>query len=357
MIKNKNKTKILKLNFVFNLFSFNSGSSSGSGGSIPHSFSVDEIQKMRVKLKSSKSYPNDLIRQESEQMNEKNESTDAKLNENKNVQTIKSVHQKDKLSAIHDECDNSSSGVSSDQEITSNNKTIIKTSSNSIIITTKEQTNIKPNAENNNINKNKLQQQQHGILKTNNSSNATANSNVIESINKKSINLPPLSNTTKKISAAIADDTKNANDDFDEPPSPPLKGFQRHNSLTRKQAATIAINRALYTKSAVSLVQLPPPIEADSDETDQTHYHAAEYQKNNRNIERTRAPICDKNRNDEQDIVLAPPPEFSDSVCTNSTVTKCNNATTTTGTSNASGRNVSVRIVGAVPKTSRLQSH
>ncbi|XP_046672398.1 SH3 and multiple ankyrin repeat domains protein 3 isoform X7 [Homalodisca vitripennis] len=58
-----------------------SGGSSTSSGSLPHSFSVDEIQKVRTQLKSSKSYPNDFLMQGGE------------------------------------DGDNSSSGVSSDQEI------------------------------------------------------------------------------------------------------------------------------------------------------------------------------------------------------------------------------------------------
>lgn len=53
---------------------------STSSGSLPHSFSVDEIQKVRTQLKSSKSYPNDFLMQ-------------------------------------GEDGDNSSSGVSSDQEI------------------------------------------------------------------------------------------------------------------------------------------------------------------------------------------------------------------------------------------------
>lgn len=58
-----------------------SGGSSTSSGSLPHSFSVDEIQKVRTQLKSSKSYPNDFL-------------------------------------PGGEDGDNSSSGVSSDQEIT-----------------------------------------------------------------------------------------------------------------------------------------------------------------------------------------------------------------------------------------------
>ncbi|XP_014240790.1 SH3 and multiple ankyrin repeat domains protein 3 isoform X2 [Cimex lectularius] len=61
-----------------------SGNSSTSSGSLPHSFSVDEIQKVRTQLKSSKSYPNDFLLQGTE------------------------------------DGDNSSSGVSSDQEIPGN---------------------------------------------------------------------------------------------------------------------------------------------------------------------------------------------------------------------------------------------
>lgn len=61
-----------------------SGSSSGSS-SIPHSFSVDEIQKVRTRLKSSKSYPNDFLLQQTQQLME--------------------------------DGDNSSSGVSSDQDV------------------------------------------------------------------------------------------------------------------------------------------------------------------------------------------------------------------------------------------------
>lgn len=54
-----------------------------------HSFSVDEIQKVRTQLKSSKSYPNDfLIKQ-----------------------------QKHSEEVVAEDCDNSSSGVSSDQEV------------------------------------------------------------------------------------------------------------------------------------------------------------------------------------------------------------------------------------------------
>ncbi|XP_034245824.1 protein shank isoform X3 [Thrips palmi] len=68
----------------------NSESSSGSG-SMTHSFSVDEIQKVRTRLKSSKSYPNDFL-----------------LNQDGT---------KDGQEGAVEDGDNSSSGVSSDQEI------------------------------------------------------------------------------------------------------------------------------------------------------------------------------------------------------------------------------------------------
>lgn len=62
----------------------NASGSSSSSGTLPHSFSVEEIQKVRTQLKSSKSYPNDFL----------------VLNPN-----------------TGEDGDNSSSGVSSDQDI------------------------------------------------------------------------------------------------------------------------------------------------------------------------------------------------------------------------------------------------
>lgn len=62
-----------------------SGSSSSGSGSLPHSFSVEEIQKVRTQLKSSKSHPNDFL-----------------------LQTQQS---------LVEDGDNSSSGVSSDQDV------------------------------------------------------------------------------------------------------------------------------------------------------------------------------------------------------------------------------------------------
>ncbi|XP_011347302.1 protein shank isoform X9 [Ooceraea biroi] len=63
-----------------------SGSSSSGSGSLPHSFSVEEIQKVRTQLKSSKSHPNDFLLQQTQQ-------------------------------SLAEDGDNSSSGVSSDQDV------------------------------------------------------------------------------------------------------------------------------------------------------------------------------------------------------------------------------------------------
>lgn len=219
---------------IFSSFFF-SGSSSSDTNSIPHSFSVDEIQKIRTKLKSSKSYPNDFLKNQSNPQN-------------------------------HEEGDNSSSGVSSDQEV---------------IITT----------------------------------------NPIEIIKKSQIklDLPIIKPILNPI--PIVDDRS---DDDDNSPSPPLKGFQRHNSLTRKQAATIAMNRSLHSRPAVSLAQLPPPMESESETETIVPIN---------NI----VTIGSNNHHGAADnIVLAPPPQFCDTVEINSSPR--------------------VRIVGAVPKANRLHS-
>ncbi|KAJ6634410.1 hypothetical protein Bhyg_17689, partial [Pseudolycoriella hygida] len=214
-----------------------SGSSTGSS-SIPHSFSVDEIQKMRVKLKSSKSYPNELLRQD--------------------CHIVRPAEH-------NEEGDNSSSGVSSDQEVT---------------ITT----------------------------------NDTHTKTIIEL--KKPVTLPVLTNLKK---TSIINDKDERSDD-DDSPSPPAKGFQRHNSLTRKQAATIAMNRAMQSRNAVSLVKLPPPIETEM-EADSSVVVAATVD----------------GRQATDNLVLAPPPQFCD--CLNAKADSNKNATR------------GVRIVGAVPKT------
>ncbi|XP_053688435.1 SH3 and multiple ankyrin repeat domains protein 1 isoform X2 [Sabethes cyaneus] len=208
-----------------------SGSSSGSS-SIPHSFSVEEIQKIRTKLKSSKSYPNDFLRQQ-------NQSADQAAGMNN-----------------EDNGDNSSSGVSSDQEVT---------------VTCNEipAPNPKPTVS-------ALDPKKVGSL--------------LEQ---------------KKMAVMITSSVPlvRSDEDDDESPSPPATGFQRHNSLTRKQAATIAAQRAkanqqnIQHRHAVTLATLPPPIEADSDEADSGAL-----------------PGGDGSVGDGSGMVLPPPAEFSDSV-------------------------------------------
>lgn len=189
-----------------------SGSSTGSS-SIPHSFSVDELQKIRSQLKSSKSFPN-------------------------------AFQDKTGLGAGGEgEGDNSSSGVSSDQEI------MVNTPQPTVTSNYVEQ---KPQI---------IQQQQH--------QQPAPPKHLPLKMNVKA--------EEKKVTIASTVDARSDDDS----PSPPLKGFQRSNSLTRKQASMIAANRAKALQlqgQAVSLQQLPPPIEADSDdEVDGTNFMAAPY--------------------------------------------------------------------------------
>lgn len=166
--------------------------SSTSSGSLPHSFSVDEIQKVRTQLKSSKSYPNDFLMQGGE------------------------------------DGDNSSSGVSSDQEI---------------------------------------------------------------------------------------------------PPGPPT-GFDMSSQEPSLPSGNATLPRAsqqrtALTRNAVSLAQLPPPLEAETDERDELVVPPPpEYAGGGGNA----GPVVEE--------VLAPPPQFSD------------------------GRLVTrVRIVGSVPKSAPSRLH
>ncbi|GAB0099496.1 uncharacterized protein DMENIID0001_153640 [Sergentomyia squamirostris] len=242
-----------------------SGSSTGSS-SMPHSFSVEEIQKMRTKLKSSKSYPHDLIGGKEEQGSQGTNNARSMASRNGNVHL--------------EEGDNSSSGVSSDQEI-------------------------------------------------------ALSAPVVDKKSTKAAPPPPL----PKI---VAEPDCEVRSDDDASPSPPAKGFQRHNSLTRKQAASIALNRAIQTKPAVSLSQLPPPIEIESDDTDSCiaavpppmsllHHH---HHRHHHHTITTAPPAV---LPDDSNIVLAPPPQFCDSFDTNPSPQR------------------GVRIVGAVPKTNKIQ--
>lgn len=212
-----------------------SGSSSGSS-SIPHSFSVEEIQKIRTKLKSSKSYPNDFLRQQ-----------------NAAAAAQQQGQHDDRGGPQDDAGDNSSSGVSSDQEIT------VTCSNEAQVPAAAATPPPKPMAI--------LEQKKMAVMIT----------------------------PSKVLPVQQLPEVRSDEDDGDQSPSPPATGFQRHNSLTRKQAATIAAQRAkaaaaqnIQQRHAVTLATLPPPIEADSDEADGMGPGAG--------------------------AVLPPPAEFSDSV-------------------------------------------
>lgn len=188
----------------------NSGNSSSTGSSsiVSHSYSVDEIQRIRSGLKPSKTYPNAFQQNNSSHNN----------------------HMPIPQPQSQLECDNSSSGVSSDQEIKMNYSNNLSTTHH-----------------NNNNNSNN----QHKINNINN------NQHKNEIVQNKVV--------VPRKEAIIS--TEDAPSDED---SPPLTSFQRNNSLTRKQAAIIAANRAKVLAQnqgqIVSLSQLPPPLEADSDE-------------------------------------------------------------------------------------------
>ncbi|XP_058459631.1 SH3 and multiple ankyrin repeat domains protein 1 isoform X2 [Malaya genurostris] len=255
-----------------------SGSSSGSS-SLPHSFSVEEIQKIRTKLKSSKSYPNDFLRQQ-----------------NQNTQNQQANNE--------DNGDNSSSGVSSDQEVT---------------VTCNEVSSPKP-------------------------AGAAIDPRKVGSILEQKKMAVMITSTVPLV--------RSDEDDDDQSPSPPATGFQRHNSLTRKQAATIAANRAkanqqnIQHRHAVTLATLPPPIEADSDEAD------------------SGALPVDGTESDGSVMVLPPPAEFSDSISGGHSQQQHHHhhhqhqhqhyPAGLIGGHNPNCKRV--RIVGAVPKVNRLNS-
>ncbi|KAH8346324.1 hypothetical protein KR084_003800 [Drosophila pseudotakahashii] len=349
-----------------------SGSSSNSGSaSISHSLSVDEIQRIRSNLKTSKSSPNGF----------------AKKPEEENPQEQQQQHQQQShqqqqqhLQPGEDECDNSSSGVSSEQEqmaLAAGGKptdTIKKKPSVTIVEEPKtipdqpiSHTTTKPMAKTTisigggggggagavptaTLTVKQLVQQQHApaiqqqqqqlgskqpvtVANSNKftNSNININSNVMTSPQvlgripnvhhhqqQQSLNPNQKLIATQqqilqqqqqqlahqqhlqqilKAKAAAAGGASNTaalvakhqqklhkgtagssghesemearsdleDDDGDLSPSPPAKAFQRHNSLTRKQAAAIAMQRGATRTTAVSLMQLPPPLEADSD--------------------------------------------------------------------------------------------
>lgn len=256
---------------------------------------MDEIQKMRVKLKSSKSFPNEL-RQESNHLLRPEQI---------------------------EEGDNSSSGVSSDQEVTITHSQVTFDYNAKPLI--KEHTK-KGSAISFGINSTICQTSSLPLATTPNQFNN----------NDGYLNKPhSLNNIKKNVQTIIVKEQVDENErrsDDDDSPSPPAKGFQRHNSLTRKQAATIAMNRAIQSRTAVSLVKLPPPIEADHElEGQSIVMHTSDKIGHSHKM-------VDSRQAATENLVLAPPPQFCD--CTNTKSSGGNDNVTTRG----------VRIVGAVPK-------
>ncbi|XP_053661223.1 uncharacterized protein LOC128710205 [Anopheles marshallii] len=257
-----------------------SGSSTGSS-SMPHSFSVEEIQKIRTKLKSSKSYPNDFLRQQN------------------NQQALPGVDH-GASGGPHEEGDNSSSGVSSDQEVTITCNDTMKQAKPSFL---KQPTGATPPKTNAITSPTPL------------ATVGTAASGLNEP-KKVTLQLGAATDTQFKQSNSVpvrrsdVEDNDEADQDGNDSPSPPATGFQRHNSLTRKQAATLAASRAkanqqnLQQRHAVTLATLPPPIEAaDSDEAD-SWSHTLQTSGGNSASQLVASAGM---------VVLAPPPEFSDS--------------------------------------------
>lgn len=284
-----------------------SGTSTGSG-SIPHSFSVDDIQNMRVKLKSSKSYAeNQLLRPDS-----------------------------------IEEVDNSSSGVSSDQEMTMTNNVVV---TDAILGKVYHQTPSTMITTSTALHHHKPQQQMRPL-----------------SVAQKN-NVAPIDGTKSAITTAVGSDDDDDDkrvidvDDADDSPSPPPKSFQRHNSLTRKQAANIAIGRAMQTRSAVSLLKLPPPIEADHeiDGSLVPSVQSSEKVSSSKRCDglgRSHSAADGPNATTEN-LVLAPPPQFCD--CINAPVNGGRHGGSGVGHNSNSNtlqrvEKRNVRIVGTVPK-------
>ncbi|XP_035901724.1 uncharacterized protein LOC118507382 isoform X3 [Anopheles stephensi] len=333
-----------------------SGSSTGSS-SMPHSFSVEEIQKIRTKLKSSKSYPNDFLRQQNSQQPHPGVDHGAS-------------------GGPHEEGDNSSSGVSSDQEVTITCNDTMKQPKQPPAFPKQQvvgATALKANAITSAIGT--------GASGLNEPKKVTLQLGGSAVVNPK---LKPSNSLPERRSDV--EDNEDGEQDGTDSPSPPATGFQRHNSLTRKQAATIAANRAkanqqnLQQRHAVTLATLPPPIEAaDSDEADSWPH----------TLQSAGGDSAAQLVEGGGMVVLAPPPEFSDSTVSHSAPISANNGGVSisvqghhshqhthqhhqhqhvhhhhqhagsSGSLVLGGHNPNckrVRIVGAVPKVNRMNS-
>ncbi|XP_039955775.1 uncharacterized protein LOC120771707 isoform X1 [Bactrocera tryoni] len=158
------------------------------------------------------------------------------------------------------------------------------------------------------------QQHLQQILKAKTAAAGVTGTNTAAIVTKQQQQLHKKSQHEGKDAKYESEHEQRSEDEGDLSPSPPAKGFQRHNSLTRKQAAAIAMQRASRS-AAVSLMQLPPPIESDSDRyelnstgdssnSNKPILNAAIPSSSGRTI--LSVPISAEN------IVLAPPPQFCD---------------------------------------------
>ena len=179
-------------------------------------------------------------------------------------------------------------------------------------------------------------------------------------------------------------------DDADSPSPPPME-FQRHNSMTRKQATALAMQRAMQIqRPVVSLVQLPPPLETELESNSmpgggsmppamkplqatnvKTHYqvhshiaHSHPIHHHHHHQQQLGNFMTNRQHNNPiqvqfhaggggspENIVLAPPPQFSDVVEESHHAHQHHHHHHQQQNLRA-GQNV--RIVGAVPKTNRF---
>lgn len=320
-----------------------------------HSFSVDEIQKMRVKLKNSTSFPSDMRQQQTP------------------VAAVPAHHDQHQLHLPmhhhlhhnHEEGDNSSSGVSSDQEMTGGGHS--HTSHVTPVAAAKthqQQQQQQPYVSSHIIHSHPKQlQQQMEMNKSSTPAKGTGSTMAgvgFGTLRKKSHHHHIRTIDMDREAAAMAQSDHDDDDDRDaldqDSPSPPSKGFQRHNSLTRKQAASIAMSRAMQTRSsAVSLVKLPPPIESDHDEPDTTILPMA-MRNSPHNLRRIGAAGGVAAAVAPENIVLAPPPQFCDCIHASGQqqqqATQAHPAAKSMSSviANGGGTIRGVRIVGALPK-------
>lgn len=270
---------------------------------------------MRTKLKTSKSYPNDLLAKEKDdQQQADKEKVPEKVEEPPKPQEQQAQRAAPGEQPEENGSDNSSSGVSSDQDIPANNTDTIKkkptpvTPAVATTTATTTATSVTNQVQSTKVKSCIVKSQQLNLNPLPIMASKIANTTT--AVPKKPILKNPLNVTRSpqpvhhEINNGLEEEHTRSDeeyyDDAELSPSPPSKPFQRHNSLTRKQAATIAMNRATVTtaRPAVSLVQLPPPIEGDNEHEGGGGSAVARLKI------ATVAP--------DNEIVLAPPPQFCD---------------------------------------------